>query len=259
MMIDQVIASSIMEGLAPFVTACAALATAYATRATVQEMKKQRAATYHPELVVSKKSFVGIGSLKENRVPLNWIPRNDIGEVIEKTENFFGVPLCNVGLAAAKEIKASWSLPIDELVALINDKAQQTMTPPDITITFETETLRIKSESFKDIVSFPIDCSETIDYALPLSIQPDPIMLKLPESYIYLTSLLIFLTYKEYAKDIKNAKSETPDMTIPEIKLQLEYYDIASTKHNSSFTLEFHLLFLSEEFRASLDPKKITA
>ncbi len=120
MTVDQAIA------LFSSISGClAALAALWAVR----EMKKQRAATYHPELVVSKKIFEGAGSVKENRVPVSWIQRNYLGEIIEDTGIFFKVPLCNIGLGAAKEIKALWLFPINELVALINDKAQRTMTP----------------------------------------------------------------------------------------------------------------------------------
>ena len=161
------------------------------------------------------------------------------------------MPLCNVGLGAAKEIKALWSFPISELVALINDMAQRTMTP--LYITFEREQLHIKSESLiNSVVMTKNDSSEIVDYALPLSIQPNPIMLKLPVSYIYLTSLLIFLTCKENSKEMR-----LPE--IPDIRLQLEYYDIANTKHNSSLDLKFHLVALGgdcKNFNAYLKPKK---
>jgi len=239
MTIDQIIA------LFSSIGAClAALAALWA----VQEMKRQRAATYHPELVLSQKIFEGAGSVKDNRVPVSWIQRSSSGEVIEDSGRFFEVPLRNVGLGAAKEVKALWSFPISELVALINDIAQRTMTP--LYITFESEQLHIKSEGLiNSIVMTKRDSSEIVDYVLPLSIQPNPIMLKLPMSYVYLTSILIFLTCKENSKEIE----------IPDIKLQLEYYDIANGKHNSSLDLKFYLVAFGsncEFFNAYLKPKK---
>ena len=67
MTIDQIIA------LVSSIGACLA---ALAALLAVLEMKRQRAATYHPELVLSQKVFEGAGSVKENRIPLSWIQRN---------------------------------------------------------------------------------------------------------------------------------------------------------------------------------------
>jgi hypothetical protein len=245
MTIDQIIAlvSSIVACLGAVVNFC-----------TLREMKKQRAAAYQPELVVSEKTFQGTASSEVNRVPTSWVELKHGGRIIEESdmsEIFFRVPLCNLGLGAAKEIRATWSFPTNELAELINKKAQQTLTP--LHVTFEKEVLHIKSDNLiNEAVIMKNDSSEAIDYVLPVSVQPDPLNLKLPISYIDLTSLLIYLICKE-GNDRRHFSE------IPDIKLQLEYRDIANARYKSTLSLKFQLVAIvgnGESFIAYLEPSR---
>ena len=225
-----------------------------ATFCTLREMKKQRAATYQPELVVSVKIFQGSAKPKVIRVSKSWMQSKDEGQIIKESdmpEIFDRVPLCNIGLGAAKEIRALWSFPTNELVELINKKAQQTLTP--LHVTFEKEVMLIKSDNLIDECVFTKnESSKVIDYVLPVSVQLDPLNLKLPISYIDLTSLLIYLICKE-GNDLRDFSK------IPDIKLQLEYRDIANARYKSTLSLKFQLVAIAgngESFTAYLEPSR---
>lgn len=84
-------------------------------------MAKQRAASYRPELVLSPVSLEGE---HPNESPsIFWKSRkpyySDVSPRASTSENegtsFIGVPLSNIGLGAAKNVKISWHLPLNKI------------------------------------------------------------------------------------------------------------------------------------------------
>jgi hypothetical protein len=233
-----------IDGIIALSSSIAALATAVAAFLNIKEMQRQRATTYHPELIITEKTFIS----QSGYVAPEWQKYHE-GKII-KEDSTSGISLCNIGLGAAKNIKASWSFPTEELITLIKNEAKKN--GRDISF-IDTDPMfwTVKLDGALSSITKEQFLFKKIDYIIPSSNQSDPIILRLPTSYISLTSLLTHV-----AQHTAIAKFQIPDL-----KLKLEYYDIANSKHSSSFTLEFEYWgitrdkFMCVEFIASLKPK----
>ncbi len=223
----------------------AALPTAGAALWNIVEMKRQRADTYRPELIITEKTFIS----KCGYITPVWQKYHE-GEIIKENSTHPGISLCNIGLGAAKNIKASWSFPTEELIKLIKNEAKKNRRDVSFIDDIITGAMIIEPEGEKPFAAMKTKFfSQSIDYIIPSSNQSDHIILKLPVIYTCLTSLLprIAVGYEAMKEGL-----------IPDLKLKLEYYDIANSKHSSSFTLQLEYVQMDingKEFTASLKPK----
>lgn len=241
MTIDQIIALSASVGT---------FISAIATLLTVKQMSHQRQASYLPELVLSRTIFEGSPSqITDGTIPTRWIPKTD-GVIKSEIMHFFSLPLTNVGLGAAKDISVSWSFPIEEVISQINDLAQQSLTP--LYFILEDGAVSKKSESLGSCISFWKNQQyETLDYVLPVSVQKEPIPLKIPPVFVLLTSSLLFVSSKN-----KDSKST---LSIPQLVARLKYRDIGNKTHSTNFEISLQVTAYGGDgsfFHGYLESKK---
>ncbi|WP_322517799.1 hypothetical protein SR870_09925 [Rhodopseudomonas palustris] len=245
---------SIDQGIA-LLSSIGACMAAIATFLTVLQISKQRRASYRPELVLSRTPFEGGTAEAANcRLPDLWNAQRQDNEADEKAKpardwSFLAVPLANIGLGAARGVNVSWSFPIEDLADQLNKRAQQTLTPAYFT--FVNGVFSLKSERLGNWTSLWLNQkSEHVDFVVPIAIQRDLLMLKIPHAYVAGVSALLVL-------GVDQKDSSFPD--IPSLCVELEYSDIANERYSSSFEIEFHLVMIGDKgqtIRGYLEPRK---
>jgi hypothetical protein len=240
MTIDQFIA------LAASIGACLA---AIATFLTVGQMAMQRTASFHPELVVSRILFEG-RAIFAGGLPTHWVAIDNADpnkSNNEESKFFFSVPLSNIGLGAAKNLKVVWEFPIEEFAVKIEGLARQTSVSANISFkngmfSIESETLGTGTSIWKN------QRVEHIDYVLPAAVQREATRLRLPHAYVMATSAFLYFSFIAKSKQISE---------LPPLKVTLDYQDIADSTYHASFDIQMHVEMLSEPFiRAYLEAKR---
>lgn len=185
---DQIIA------LAASIGACLSAVTSLFV---VLQMKQQREASYQPELVITNTTFeASNGSPAVHLLATNWanVPKAD--NEPDHSSTHFSLPLCNIGLGAAKNISLSWSFPIEDMVNRANELAQRTLTPAYFKI--DNGELSLKSDDLGAGTSmWKNQQHDHLDYVLPMSVQKVQSKIELPHAFIALSSALLFLLTKE--------------------------------------------------------------
>ncbi len=225
MTIDQVIALS--ASLGAFMSATAAFLA-------VRQNTKQREASYRPELALTRTIFTASKNpLSKGSFAEFWVEKKD--EEVLETESILSsltIPLHNVGLGAAKELSLKWSFPINQLVSIVNEKAQKSLIPAYFE--FDNEMLSLKSEELNASTSmWSNQKNDSVDYVLPASTDQEGVSVKVPHAYMELVSALIYFSSKE---NDYHSLSDVPLLT-----LELEYFDIGGDKHKTSFNIELNL------------------
>lgn len=219
MAIDQVIS------LAASIGACLSAIAAFLA---VRQVSQQRESSYKPELVLSKTIFeCSPNPQSKKQIPSAWTPKAKAEEELSLHRSF-SMPLRNVGLGAAKSIKVTWSFPIEDVVATVNEIAQKSLVPAYFK--YENEMLSLKSEVMGGSVSaWRNQKNQNIDFVLPAPVDTAPIELVLPHAYIQLVSALIHFS----------ARSESFEHLedIPSLNLDLEFVDIGGGHHKSEFSI----------------------
>ena len=186
MTIDQLIALSASIG---------ACLSALATFLTVQQVAKQRRASYQPDLALTQIVVTGVPD-SNNKSPLPIVWNTNPPGIGSSQPRRCAIPVLNVGLGAAKDVVVSWSFPIDELVKSVNDLAQRTLTPAYLRN--EHGTLYIKSDLFGDIdIMWQNQQVSRIDYVLPATVQDKPLYLEMPWAYVTLVSMLLYFRLRD--------------------------------------------------------------
>jgi hypothetical protein len=241
MTIDQIIALLSSAG------ACGA---AVAALLTTWQVAKQRRASYRPELALSTTRFEASGAtVGQPILPLHWIRQ---AAVSVKEEKFFAMPLNNIGLGSAKEVKITWSFDIPDLIDEINAGFQRALIPAHFI--FEGEMLTLRSQSLGQKTSlWRNQRNAHTDYILPAAVQPEPYMLTVPDAYQLLVAGRLFV----WAQFPEHREAE---LEIPVLHLLIEYLDIGNAKHSAQFDIRCDLLMIrgpGEAFEGYLASKRI--
>jgi len=243
MSIDQIIALSASIG---------AFMSAIAAFLAVKQNTKQREASYRPELAITRTTFTAAKNpLSKSTFADFWVENNDASGLEEiNLLSSLSLPLRNVGLGAAKEVNLKWSFPIEELVSIINEKAQKTLIAAYFE--YENEVLSLKSEQLSAATSMWGNQKQaSVDYVLPASTDKEGVYIHVPLAYMELVSALLYFSAKQ------NNHSSFPD--IPELKLELDYFDIGGDWHQSFFKVELNVVAIhgdGEGFRGYMQSTK---
>jgi hypothetical protein len=223
------------------VTSAGACLSAIATFWTVLQIKKQREASYRPELVFSRSYFTAIAAADEGaRLLTQWVAgaRCDLPPSPQATKPL-AIPLRNVGLAAAKDLTIQWSFPLEQTVDYVNKVAQRTLTPAyfsinDLGVSFESETLGKVMSMWRN------QARVELDFVLPASVEEEPLTVELPHAYVLLSSAVVFFDWKD--KEGKNAAK----FQMPVLSATIGYSDIADGSHRTSFELRPEVTMVSD-------------
>lgn len=213
----------------------------------VFQSKKQREASYRPELVLSSVQFEG-SAVEENEFPIIWkaISKEELQikkqKIISGFEDVLHIPICNIGLGAAKDVSVKWSFPKIELfVEKVNNLARNKMPGTSFELDQNHWLYSVNA------TTCPVEQeSEKTRYILPLLTQQELIMLSVPRTYVHLISAFIFLSVKD---DIKNIDD------LPPLHLTLEYFDIGNIKRKNELNIRPKImgLFGASRFHACLE------
>ena len=222
---DQIIL--IASSIATWVTAVIILFT-------LREMARQRRDAIKPEIVPVRQSvFAQKDPHATFNAPIFWL--TGMREEDEKTENYgrYSVKLFNLGNGAAKNIKASWSFPLEEFVEHINSISSE----EKYRVAIGTKELLgmtvFQNDSAVQSINLELEQKRDYDYLLPAPIESTGLLVQFPFSYKTLFSLYSELIYDEPRGT--GAEKTKEDYSIPPLQLKISYEDINGKKYHAVF------------------------
>ena len=225
-----------MAELISLVTSIAACLSAVAAFLVVRQNYKQRTASYRPDFVlvrtpIQSKIFETPGG----------IPHWSNDGTNDAANKPFSIPLVNVGLGAAREIKVIWKFPIHEFVSSVNRLAQASLTP--VYFEYENNVLSFKKSDNRWAVLWHSESH--IDFVLPTSTDQTNTDLMVPLVYISLVSY--FYQFAISGNDNEHRKigvTNIPD--IPPLKCRIEYRDIGEVQHSVDLLIYTEAAIISD-------------
>lgn len=204
--------------------------TAIATFMTVLEMKRQREASYRPDLKLARSTFVGIAPDAPNKLPSKWQKKPDDPPI-----EWLEVPIHNLGLRAARDVTLYWSCDIERIVRDVNDFA--TRAEADFRFQYDSPLLTVHSKKYSNHAShWKNQQSASIDYILPAAPDVESTIIRLPFAYAQLLSAYCF-----FGTQSPNNMS----FDIPPLMLTIEYLDAVSEKHSLVVDVAIHITAIS--------------
>jgi hypothetical protein len=197
-------------------------------------MAQQRRDAIKPEIVPVRQSII---AQKDPNVTFNapvfWL--TDLREEYETTKNYgrYNIRLFNLGNGAAKNIKASWSFPLEEFAELVNSISPE----GKYRVAIGTKELLgmtvFQNDSAVQSINLELDQKGDYDYLLPASIESTRLSVQFPFSYKTLFSIYSELIYSEP----RGTGAEKPEenYSIPPLQLKIWYEDINGKKYHGAF------------------------
>lgn len=252
---DSIVTSDQIIALLASLGACF---SAVATFWTVREIKKQREASYRPELALSRTlvectkdplvagAIPNFWTIQSGAMSTSWAGEDG---KIESQSRAFSLPLRNIGLGTAKTVSVLWSFPFKNVTKQVNELAQKTLSSAYLTL--ENDVLSFDSEDLGNRISvWRNQKQETLDYVLPAAVHHELVMLMLPDAYITIVSSLIYFGFK-----YEDEKSHSPE--IPPLIANVEFSDIGDGRHSTKFSIQFNVVATNGEFISGyLDSRK---
>ena len=226
-----------MTEIVTLVTSIAACLSAIAALVVVRQNYKQRTASYRPELVLVK-TTIRLRSFEET---------GGFPQIADEDSNSqVSLPIVNVGLGAARDVKVSWEFPVDQVVLSANRLAQGTPTP--VSFEYKHGCLSMHTE-IEWIINWKGEKQEEIDYVLPATIQQvPPSELRIPLAYVALIAGLHHFAFKSQASSFPN---------VPPLECRLEYTDIGGAKHGMDLLIHMKAFMISNnEFGAVIQSSR---
>ncbi len=217
--------------------ACVAAIAAFLT---IREMATQRRLSYRPEIILSGTTLEATtGAPYARNLPIRWLSdAKQTDDQRTQTERMrFGIPLVNIGPAAAKRIEIRWSFPIEETTTKINRICELADIPDRIeyrngNVFCHSELAGIWGSIWRN------QEHQAIDFVLPAAIQGEPTLLHLPDAYISLTSALVYFSMSSKAQEV-------PDL--PLLQCQLSFSDIADEPRSLRYTISIEIVACSPQ------------
>lgn len=218
-----------MDQTISLATSIAACLSAIAAFLVVLQVAKQRAASYKPELVIARAHF-RCKQDKDGRIPHRWTTPDD-----ESSQRLlsFSVPLVNVGLGAAKEVKLCWDFPISNLVSRVNALTDELSIDSHFVWDDEDTLSERASDGSRTVHSWKGQKATDIDFVLPASIENESTKATIPFAYIHLVSAFVYLMTTDEKIDTF--------CDVPGIALKIQYRDIGGVRRSTRFLVKVHL------------------
>lgn len=230
---DQIIALS--ASIAACVSGVAGAISGFAALRTNKEMVRQRQASYQPELAFSRVVFDARSKpVVETALPLYWIPRDGQQSpdgTASPAKTNLTLPLSNVGLGAARDVQITWSFALDQAIERLNDAAQRTNT--SASFKQENQIVHVSGDAFGNFSSFWRNQKQaSLNYVMPLTDAGGTIPVEIPDAYIAIYCIEIFLTLKQ-ASQANGEKTLSFDL--PNLLADIRYSDIGGSIHHRTF------------------------
>ena len=223
-----------MTEVISLVTSIAACLSAIAAFVVVRQNYKQRTASYRPDLILVERilrlqPFEQTGGMPQ---PLD-----------QDGESQVSVPIVNVGLGAARDLKVSWRFPIDQVVSSINLLAQQSLAPAY----YEHKNGFLSMES-KTSWAVRWGREEEIGYVLPASIpEAPPNELPLPMAYVALVSAHYHFALQAHRSDKSDGPQPIDVPDLPRLRCQIDYGDIGGLEHRLDLMISVTPIVISKD------------
>lgn len=231
----------------------AAILTAIATFITVREIADQRRASYKPKLIIPDFIYEGTKNpTQEERLPIYWGLKAEDG--LKQNDKSFYISVYNVGLGAATHLSIKWSMPIAGAIKKIHSLAEAGGTR--LNLYYSGGYLNLDSDIFgTQCGCWDSEQTKENAYALPIGINKEPLKIRLPFSYMILSSLHSSLLGAE--------RKEALSTIGPELTMSIEYLDIGGEKHRARFVITSELVMaasggdFNDFFKAQLNPRSV--
>ena len=223
-----------MTEMISLVTSIAACLSAIAAFVVVRQNYKQRTASYRPELILVERA-VQLQPFEQAGGRPQLLDENGESQVL--------IPIVNVGLGAARDLKISWRFPIDQVVSSVNLLAQESLVPA-----YYEHSNGFLSMKSKTSWAIRWRREQQIGYVLPASIpEAPPNELPLPGAYI----ALVCGHYYFALKARRSGKSDGPDLIdipdLPELECQIDYADIGGVSHRLDVVISVTPVVISKD------------
>lgn len=225
--------------------AIASLITAFAALFTIKELKKQREASYHPDLLPGMTNFYIYGT----KINDTFLPENFYNKPIEMHKDKFikeavGLNLKNVGLAVAKNISYEWIDDTDKWIERINNVNKSGF----FHVTKDKNILIINvskyDKQYNHFISHQFR-KDFIDFILPLKDEAKSTFISIPNCYLILYVVFISIIADFYTDKSEKKNKRIDDDKFPSLYFKIEYEDLQGKKHNKEFKIEikFNMMF----------------
>ena len=151
------------------------------------------------------------------------------------------IPIVNVGLGAARNLRIFWKFPIDHVVSSVNRLAHESLVP----VFFEYENGILHRKSKYDAYVLWHGAVD-IDFVLPASIQQAPTQLDLPLAYTTLGAALQYFAFKK-ASETRDSDRDASIPEVPPLECRLEYTDIGGINHRIDLFIHMDIAMISRE------------
>lgn len=224
----------------------AAAVSSYLGFQALVEVRKQREATYAPELVLSGGKFYVYNIKLDKLVFPSAIPWEysyrakrpnytavNTGKIVPLPINIH-----NIGLGAAKNVTITCETNIDEWLEIFNKISADVKgeLPFTFTSTMQGTILLFKSADYIGLGSRSLNIkqtTQTMNHILPASIENKSYNLHMPNIIFYFISALTYLQF--YRHSSGNPSAYSVPKPLPNIRINVTYLDIANKKIDKNY------------------------
>jgi hypothetical protein len=205
-------------------------------------MGRQRSAIYRPQLAVERINFRATRSTLA-RLP-DW--KLDYPNDTRRDGKRIYIPLANIGMGAAQDLRVLWSFHLAESVSRFN--LLSASRGSDARMSIDEGVLSLQSKAFGHVMSmWGNQESAAHDFVLPLANGGATSHLTIPHAYLLVVSALVALNFSgiEYVG--------FPEL--PSLGLRMSFSDVGGQRHFESFILTTSLDMISQgglEFEGSI-------
>lgn len=228
------------------------MAAATGTFLNVKQVRRQTEASYRPQLVFAQMNVLATSKGLGWQIPSFWTTDLESPEASKEELHdrrflhHFAIPLYNVGLAAATNVKISWDFPIAMLVDQVNKLAQQDLIPGYFEFNSDHNLFSFHSDSWGRQFMSTADLDDiTIDYLLPESAQNSKTTVTMHLPIQILLSTQIFFKYGPVLlsqhKGVVDKGERFTSLQLTPLRATILYQDISGVEHQQSFEFRFEL------------------
>lgn len=230
--------------IASLVTACVSLLTVIATFMSVRELKKQRQASFKPDIYL-KSSNVYLYTLKHHSgdlLPFNVSQESTGSNQAKSTFYRPTIDIYNIGAGAAKSLRLKADYNLKEIIDLIHSVNSEGYF--HTFFTNRTLTISVPSIGYNPVFFVENELSETnIDFSLPSNSGKSVNSIPIPMSYVY---LYIVYVYSILFSKPRNGEVRTYTVKpFPKLYYNVEFNDLEDTQHQSDFSVSLDIVSIT--------------
>jgi hypothetical protein len=208
------------SSLGAFITAIAALWT-------IREMRQQRTSMYLPDVVASRADFyIYTDPSFPFGLPFALVSEQLRPDAPDVSPLTVSIHCYNIGLGAAKQLRARWSFDVQEFVFRISEA------DPDGTFQIWNDerelSLPFNERARLNLFKHQVDREEP--YLLPAAAAGGPFRIVLPFTYVHLYTVSLLLSLKRLQDQPKGTW-----VAPPALNLELSYADVGGNRHVRRF------------------------